>query len=436
MERPPLNLIEICPTIERVTSYPHLLIASACNDRQKNIFEAIEKYSKTAEKPQETLKEFIVNIWEKYPVIYEIVDEDYLINKGIWRPFFEKCDDYNNIKNNDIITLYRFDADKMDASNIKLTDEENEVLGKVWESLINRVVSNSNTYDDSYDSGFEILWRGNVHRDMTHMAVHWFLEGTCDQSREFVDLFANVASSHSDNPDCLYWVESKQMGRFEECIWDCWFEWNTFLIVKNLFMGSPWHCEWEAYRKWTHSYINISDMWNISGGWMGGAPEEAHHFGLKARNYVNANRFVSAAVNLGFASHFLTDVGQPMHTGRVGTQLWESWWGECIHTEQYYDFIRDNWGKGDHDFKNAAMQDNIGWWFIGTNDPRNCPDYVTKALAGFSNRYVNTLVDGIVNDPEGWQNCSKIINLTRDVIIVSMRLNRGFIWYIFQDIIQ
>lgn len=55
---------------------------------------------------------------------------------------------------------------------------------------------------------------------------------------------------------------------------------------------------------------------------MGGAPEESRRFGAWARHYVNKARTIRdweyAANHIGYASHFLTDVGQPMHTGRTG----------------------------------------------------------------------------------------------------------------------
>jgi len=265
----PFHLIEICPTVERLTPYPHLLIASTCENRQKIIFEAIEKHSIISEKEQETLKENIIDIWEKYPIIYKIVDEKYLITEGIWPQLYKMCDS-DDKKSNYIVTLYQFDMNKMNAQNIRLTDAENEVLRKVREILSKRTSNKVNTHNNVCDTGFRILWRSNIHQDMTRMAVDWRISGDC--SHWFVRRAANAA----DNPDHGWWIAQNQVGRFED---DCWIErfWFNALVVV---LG-----EIDALSKWTHSYINFGSL-----GWMGGAPEEAHHFGLKARNYVNANR--------------------------------------------------------------------------------------------------------------------------------------------------
>ena len=253
-----LHLIEICPTIERVTLRPHLLIASTCNNRQKIIFEAIEKYSEVSEKEQKSLKEFMEDIWEKYPITKKIVDENYLIKEGIWNNLFE----YDDEKNEHTITLYQFDMDEINTQNIKLADKENEILEVVWKSLINRVISNTN--NNTYDAGFNthdaeigILWSGGgrgrsndyVHQDMTRMAVDWRISGDC--SHWFVRRAANAA----DNPDCLIWIGQNQIGNQPETRFRDDFSARGEEFIFN-FLRNRWHrCDADFIRKWTHIYI-------------------------------------------------------------------------------------------------------------------------------------------------------------------------------------
>lgn len=83
----------------------------------------------------------------------------------------------------------------------------------------------------------------------------------------------------------------------------------------------------------------------------GGAPDETQKWADKARDLPNTN--TDKYKYLGYASHFLTDVGNPEHTGKVAEQIanrpmhdyYEGWVWTELPTLQYEMYFSQDYSK-------------------------------------------------------------------------------------------
>jgi len=139
----------------------------------------------------------------------------------------------------------------------------------------------------------------------------------------------------------------------------------------------------------------------------GGAPGQTLAYITYAKSYYQSNDYTNAAINLGYSSHFLEDVGNPMHTGRESDQISNPW----VHSN-YEGYV----GK---------------WWYTPNNGAASFEDIVknnynyygytdwsqgTKSLASYSHSYVDTIYTKVYNKGQNW-------DLSRDISIDAITQN-------------
>src|SRR5208337_3806479 len=73
----------------------------------------------------------------------------------------------------------------------------------------------------------------------------------------------------------------------------------------------------DPFKAVVHSWYHYYDPALATGG----APGQTLAYITSTKSYYKANDYYNAAVNLGYSSHFLEDVGNPMHTGRELDQI-------------------------------------------------------------------------------------------------------------------
>lgn len=120
----------------------------------------------------------------------------------------------------------------------------------------------------------------------------------------------------------------------------------------------------------------------------GSAPKYADKWAKKARRANGKTRWR----RVGYASHFLTDVGNPLHTGLESQQFHNQW----VHTAFEW-YVQRNWtqdraGDYDHTFKpffEGHKDDDVHW--IHVSDPNQA----TKELARSSHQYAWQIYDYI-----------------------------------------
>jgi PKD repeat protein len=110
----------------------------------------------------------------------------------------------------------------------------------------------------------------------------------------------------------------------------------------------------------------------------GGAPDETQYWINQAKNDLNNGQINNAYTHLGYASHFLTDVGNPLHTGREldqakqgdlvymnGIWVWVPHVHRWIH-DDYEVYVNNYWN--DYFFASAHSQDFYTKSYLATND--------------------------------------------------------------------
>ena len=119
---------------------------------------------------------------------------------------------------------------------------------------------------------------------------------------------------------------------------------------------------------------------------VGAAPSNCEKYSTLAKSDANNNN-LDKYVNLGLASHFMIDIGNPMHTGKTFETLEDN-----SNTHDNYEiYVGLNWTTGA--MLSRAISNDYYWNSV--NDPAR----TTKSLARYSNGYLNSLYDTVRNNP-------------------------------------
>jgi hypothetical protein len=161
----------------------------------------------------------------------------------------------------------------------------------------------------------------------------------------------------------------------------------------------------------------------------GSAPKHTDKWAKKARRSNGETRWR----RVGYASHFLTDAGNPLHTGLETQQFHNRW----VHTA-FEGYIQHNWSdsrkggqKYDYTLKKffeGHKDDSVHWI------PVSNPKQTTKDLAEFSHTYLWQIYNTISthasgNDKYGWD-ATDVKKAVVNVIHKTGLYLRGLIKYI------
>ena len=141
---------------------------------------------------------------------------------------------------------------------------------------------------------------------------------------------------------------------------------------------------------------------------------------MQAGNYYSASY-----TNLGYASHFMTDVGQPLHTGAEFRQvsLSELRFGDIKYIHNAYeDYVTSNWNSG-YNFK-SIVENN--WYYYPISDP----EQATKNLASYTHQYADTILWTIFTNPNTWQSDQNIKNITENCLLETAKYALGLVKYV------
>jgi hypothetical protein len=155
-------------------------------------------------------------------------------------------------------------------------------------------------------------------------------------------------------------------------------------------------------------------------GWVvGQAPKDCQKYADAAINMKSQALFLESQKQLGYSSHFLSDVGNPLHAGKALEQLADL---GVLHN-QYELYVAKNWaGSGTYDF-GAPVQENEFWYSIGS------PDKTTKNLARYSNGYIDVLWGHLKQDKE-IQDDETVTKITRKCLLQTVRNDVGLIKFV------
>jgi len=257
----------------------------------------------------------------------------------------------------------------IESGNEILLTEEDKIM-------LERVAMAVNEYFSSkYEIG--ILWNVDTHQSVAFISCKKWGES---------DYYCGITRDHADDPD--YWTQIPPPPGYPE-----WY-WNFIMQVVH---------------SWTHYY---NPDWAT-----GSAPSECKYYANVAKSKYSSGDKYSAFQNLGYASHFITDVGNPLHTGL------ESWQAvfSSIHYS-YENYISSNWESG-YRFK-SVIENN--WYYY----PISNPEQATKDLATYSHQYDDTVFWTIYNNPNTWQNDQNLRKVTENCLLETAKYSLGLIKYV------
>lgn len=152
----------------------------------------------------------------------------------------------------------------------------------------------------------------------------------------------------------------------------------------------------------------------------GGAPGKCLCYSQYAKDYYAAGQWHDAFYNLGLASHYLSDVGNPMHSGGAVSQGVQWLLGNKYHLA-YESYVENNWGSGctysQYANNNAGIKSMTD------------PSQATKDLAAYSNPYFSTLWEEITDNPSDFDTTTTRY-ITAKVLLETAKYNAGLAEYI------
>lgn len=165
----------------------------------------------------------------------------------------------------------------------------------------------------------------------------------------------------------------------------------------------------EPFDRYYNHYYNPSLL-------TGGAPNRCTNFALIARNNYASNKNL-AFYNLGLASHYISDVGNPMHTAGE----WNQYWNSQPHLA-FESYVSSNWNTA-YNYKSIVSSNTA------TQTVTN-PATATSNLASFSRQYFDTLWSEIIANPTGFGSDIDVRYVTTKMIRETAKYNRGLATYI------
>lgn len=153
----------------------------------------------------------------------------------------------------------------------------------------------------------------------------------------------------------------------------------------------------------------------------GGAPGRCLYYATSAKEYYKAGKMDKAFTNLGLASHYLSDVGNPMHTGGEVSQGLAYLFNHDYHTA-YENYVENNWYSNEN--YHEYVDGNAGSRKV--TDPAKA----VKSLATYTNPYFNLLWNEITKNPKDFGSSKTVKYITAKVVLETAKYNAGLASYI------
>ena len=167
-----------------------------------------------------------------------------------------------------------------------------------------------------------------------------------------------------------------------------------------------------------HTVFHSIDHYYSPAG-IGNAPANTQSFVTTAKNYYHSGSgyYSQAAANLGYAAHFIEDVGNPMHTGYE----WQQYNNRWVHSN-YETYVGNRWYSSYFDY--VVTNNNNYYWYTNWNQG-------TKDLAGYTNGYLDTIYTKVYNKGLNWNLAqdTSIDAVTQNVIQRTAKYTNGLALY-------
>ncbi len=276
-----------------------------------------------------------------------------------------------------VTTIQRDDRTEVafaSSGEYTLTEEEESILAQADEALAEYLNDKFAT-----QSGIQ-WWAAPCHQDIIEIScLKWGVSST----------YATYAHDAADDPDS-----------WPSVLPPTWLEWlNTFIQI--------------VCHSYDHYYNPVLGT--------GNAPAQCENYANIAKNYYDQSLMYNAYMNLGYSSHFLTDVGNPLHTGMEIEQALNSW----VHAE-YEDYVGENWDQGNgegYNFKSVIQ--NNGYYYTITD-----PSSSTQSLAGYAKNYDDDLYYLVYNHRYTFRTDPDVRSITENCLLDMAKYTLGLVKYV------
>jgi hypothetical protein len=183
---------------------------------------------------------------------------------------------------------------------------------------------------------------------------------------------------------------------------------DTYANVSRDYSGVPdgWDTGfWQSYNHYWNPALN-----------QGYAPLNCAKFVNDARSYHRSSQLTNAYKNLGYSTHYMSDLGNPMHTGKEANQTLN----KNLHYA-YENYVTSNWNSG---YKYENKYSSATSYYVITD-----PMQSSKNLAIYSNARLEELYQIVYLYPETFGSNSQVISITDSVVFQTAKYNIGLVQY-------
>lgn len=342
------------------TPYGFFIAVGATEEGKKATFFYIEQ-SSLSDEEKRSLKKSMEELWKKYGVKAEI-------KKNM---VFITTEKEVSLAKEDEATLQTFA----------------NAFGEFWRKQLK----------------IEPKWAGNAHGGVTYLACKKVVSS---------ESYCQISQTNSSAPD--YWSgyippNSSPPCNIPQWMWDQIRTIFLPLIVRN-------------YDHWFNP--------NLCPGGIGGAPAQVENNTRLARIFwsfcKSGNSYYcnEAFRYLGYASHFLEDVGNPLHTSAEVKQVFFSISAfsgciDCLHKE-YESYIDSNWQSG---YKFSSVVEETLRYSNGYTVTN--VTIAVKSLATDSNVFGDSIVYTIFTQPDSWRKDQTLRSITNYTLTESAKYTVG-----------
>jgi hypothetical protein len=183
---------------------------------------------------------------------------------------------------------------------------------------------------------------------------------------------------------------------------------NNWAVLAGSYGGTPDWWDTGVDRYYKHYY-------NPDLGY-GGAPGACSDYATLAKSQYATGDRTQCFINNGLASHYLSDVGNPMHTGGEISQGLDYLLGNSHHIA-YEQYVEGNWSSN-YKYLDLVTSNTV---VTSVTDPNQA----VRDLAAVSHPYFGTLWEKVTQDPSNFGSNIDVRYITTKCVRETARYNAG-----------
>jgi hypothetical protein len=271
------------------------------------------------------------------------------------------------------------------GGEIRLTADENAILQEI-EAELGKAISRGLNDD------ITVTWNGDTHKSISYYSCQREL-GKQGYSDDDTIKYAKICQNYADDPDT-------------------WQYDNIYLTSYN------------------HGYLLDYKIG------IGAAPDNCLIYANQAKDHYRSANLIGAFESLGYSSHFMEDLGNPMHTGNGFDQyVWKNLRLD-IH-KIYEDYVNENWtADSAYYFEQYALNENNRYTI---NSPRDSAIELASTSYSKENELYLLIINSMFYDKKTHEYSfdlstqPRIRDITQERITETTKYMNGLVDYVIRD---